>query len=67
MFTFLKDFFVYPFDRDKKNNKFFLFMKMLFRDYPAFLRIRPTIQRIMIMPFLFIYQILDRKKKTEIN
>lgn len=57
MFRFIRDFIIYPFDPNKERNKFAGFLKALFKDYPAFLRISPNIKKIIAFPFMLIYYI----------
>jgi len=61
MFVFIKDFLIYPFDKNKEKNKFSQFMKMLFRDYPAFLWIKPNLKKVILLPFLALYHIFKKK------
>jgi hypothetical protein len=61
MFRFLWDFIKYPFDTNKEQNKFSNFLKLILKDYPAFLWIKPTWQRILVAPFLFLARIFQRK------
>lgn len=65
MFRFIRDLIIYPFDPHKETNKFAGFLKMLFRDYPAFLRIKPNIRKIIAFPFiLMLYIFKDKEKKS---
>ena len=61
MFRFLRDFIIYPFDPHKETNKFALFLKMLFKDYPAFLRVKPNIRKMLAFPFMMLYYIFKSK------
>jgi hypothetical protein len=60
MFKFILDFLKYPFEPKNKNNKFFKFMNTVFKDYPAFLWIKPTWQRIVSAPLLFLAKIFQK-------
>ncbi|HPC34753.1 MAG TPA: hypothetical protein PLP73_03735 [Candidatus Absconditabacterales bacterium] len=62
MFQFIWDFVRYPFDQDKEKNKFSKFLNLLLKDYPAFLWSKPTWQRIVVSPLLFIAKIFQKKK-----
>jgi len=55
MRKFVKDFFTYPFQKDKTNNKINLMMTSLFKDFPANFRTKPTFKKIFIAPLLVIY------------
>ncbi len=63
MFRFLQDLIIYPFDPHKETNKFAGFLKMSFKDYPAFLRIKPNIRKIIAFPFMMLYYIFRSKEK----
>jgi len=65
MFRFLRDFIIYPFDTHKETNKFAGFLKMVFKDYPAFLRIQPNLKKILVFPFLILYYIVRNKGISE--
>ncbi len=52
MLTFFKDFFVYPFTSAKESNRFGQFLQFIAKDYPAYFRAKPTLRRILVMPFL---------------
>lgn len=60
MFKFILDFLKYPFEPKNKNNKFFKFMNTVFKDYPAFLWIKPTWQRIVSALLLFLAKIFQK-------
>lgn len=60
MFKFILDFIKYPFEPKNKNNKFFKFMNTVFKDYPAFLWVKPTWQRVISAPLLFLAKIFQR-------
>ena len=60
MLKFLLDFVKYPFEPKNKNNKFFKFMNTLFKDYPAFLWVKPTWQRVFSAPLLFLVKIFQK-------
>lgn len=59
MRKFVKDFFTYPFQKDKTNNKINLMMTSLFKDFPANFRTKPTFKKIFIAPLLVIYYIFS--------
>ena len=63
MLSFLWDFVKFPWDKNNPNNKFGLFLKTVFRDYPAFLWTKPTWQRFLLAPLLMFYSIFRAKKK----
>ena len=60
MIKFIVDFFKYPFDSKKENNKFSKFLDTIMKDYPAFLWTKPTWQRIVAAPFLFLAKIFQK-------
>jgi len=60
MLKFLLDFIKYPFEPKNKDNKFFEFMNTIFKDYPAFLWVKPTWQRIVSAPLLFLAKIFKK-------
>ena len=60
MFKFILDFIKYPFEPKNKDNKFFKFMNTIFKDYPAFLWVKPTWQRIVSAPLLFLAKIFQK-------
>jgi hypothetical protein len=60
MFKFILDFFKYPFEPKNKNNKFFKFMNTVFKNYPAFLWVKPTWQRVVSAPLLFLAKIFQK-------
>jgi len=61
MIKFIIDFFKYPFDSKKENNKFSKFLTIILKDYPAFLWVKPTWQRIVVAPLLFLAKIFQKK------
>jgi len=63
MIKFIKDFLMYPWDKQRETNKFHQFLSMLFKDYPAFLREKPSIWRILLFPFLLLYSLFGQGKK----
>ncbi|MEI6117838.1 MAG: hypothetical protein WCP92_00860 [bacterium] len=56
---------MYPFDTHKETNKFAAFLKMVFKDYPAFMWIQPSIRKILAFPFMILFFIF--KSKTSSN
>jgi hypothetical protein len=60
MFKFIRDFIKYPFDMYKDQNKFSNFLKLILKDYPAFLWGNPTWQKIVVLPFLTISKIFEK-------
>lgn len=54
MLTFLKDFFVYPFTSNKETNRFGQFLQFVAKDYPAYFRAKPSVGRILVLPFLMV-------------
>ena len=65
MRKFIKDFFTYPFQEDKSNNKRNLMMTSLFKDFPAKFWTKPTFKKIFIAPLLVIYYIFSEWKKKD--
>ncbi len=61
MFQFIRDFVRYPFDKNQEKNKFSKFLKLIFKDYPAFLWLKPTWQRIVVLPILSVAKIFQSK------
>lgn len=57
MLKFLKDFVLYPFTNKDPNNKFGQFLDVVFKKYPAFLRIKPSRRKILTFPFVIIHSI----------
>lgn len=55
MRKFIKDFFTYPFQKDKSNNKRNIMMTLLFKDFPANFWTKPTFKKIFIAPLLVLY------------
>jgi hypothetical protein len=55
MLKFIKDFFKYPFQKDKSNNKINLMMTSLFKDFPANFWTKPTFKKIFVAPLLVLY------------
>jgi hypothetical protein len=62
MFQFLIDFIKYPFDSNNKENKFSKFLKTVLKDYPAFLWVKPTWQRVVSAPLLFLAKLFQKKQ-----
>lgn len=54
MFTFIKDFFVYPFISNKQSNRFAQFLQFVGKDYPAYFWAKPSVGRILVLPFLLV-------------
>lgn len=65
MFRFIRDFLIYPFDSHKETNKFAGFLKMLFKDYPAFLWIKPNLRKFIAFPFVALFYIFKNKKTSD--
>jgi len=61
MIKFIVDFLKYPFDSKEENNKFSRFLTTILKDYPAFLWVKPTWQRIVVAPLLFLAKIFQKK------
>jgi hypothetical protein len=61
MFKFIRDFIKYPFDSNKETNKFSNFLKLILKDYPAFLWFKPTWQRVVVLPLLAISKIFQKR------
>lgn len=57
---FIKDLLIYPFDSNKKNNRFSGFLDAMLKDYPSLLWINFNIKKVLIMPFLVIYYLFKR-------
>ena len=64
MRKFIKDFFTYPFQKDKSNNKRNLMMTSLFKDFPANFWIKPKFKKIFVAPLLILYYIFSEWKKN---
>jgi len=62
MFQFIWDFVKYPFDKNKENNKFSVFLTMLLKQFPSLFWIKPGIKKILALPFLILYYIFKSKK-----
>lgn len=54
MLIFLKDLLIYPFTSTKESNRFGQFLQFIARDYPAYFRAKPSIRRVLVMPFLAV-------------
>ena len=65
MRKFIKDFFTYPFQKDKTNNKRNQMMTSLFKDYPANFWTKPTFKKIFIAPLLVVYYMFSEWKKKD--
>ena len=50
MFTFLKDIFLFAFDKSEKN-RFWQLLTFCLKDYPAYFRVQPTFKKI---PLFFV-------------
>jgi hypothetical protein len=64
MIKFVIDLFRYPFEIQNHNNKFYQLMQFLFKDYPAFLRNKPQLKKIIIFPFIVIAKIINNNNKN---
>ena len=60
MLKFLKDFILYPINNKDPNNKFGIFLDVIFKKYPAFLRIKPSRIKILAFPFVIIHSIFKK-------
>ncbi len=56
----LIDMILYPFDKDKKNNKFHKLLTFLFVEYPPFLREKKFFWRLIALPFILIYIMIKK-------
>lgn len=56
----LIDFFRYPFDAHRETNKFGRFLNFLFKEYPAFLWVKPSLLRIALFPVILLYQLFKK-------
>ena len=65
MRKFIKDFFTYPFQKDKSNNKRNQMMTSLFKDFPANFRTKPTFKKIFVAPLLIVYYMFSQWKKKD--
>ncbi|USN54714.1 MAG: hypothetical protein H6765_09580 [Candidatus Peribacteria bacterium] len=54
------DFFRYPFDAHRETNKFGRFLNFLFKEYPAFLWVKPSLLRIALFPVILLYQLFKK-------
>lgn len=57
---FIRDLVIYPFDGDKKHNRFSNLLEAILKDYPAFLWIKPNIKKALIAPFLVVYYVFKK-------
>lgn len=57
---FIRDLIIYPFDKDKKNNRFSNFLEAILKNYSSFLWIRPSIKKAIVMPFIVIYYLFRK-------
>lgn len=65
MRKFIKDFFLFPFQKEQKDNKISQLMESLFKDFPAFFREKPTLKKILIAPLLILYHFFSKGEKKE--
>lgn len=63
MRAFIKDMIIYPFASDKVNNRFSQFLTTIFKDYPAFLWTKPTWKKVLVLPFLLVYELFRTSRK----
>ncbi|MCX6824633.1 MAG: hypothetical protein NTY80_00265 [candidate division SR1 bacterium] len=61
MLKFFRDLIIYPFDSHKETNKFAGFLKMTFKEYPAFLWVKPSLKKVLVFPFIMLYCIFKGK------
>ena len=62
MRKFIKDFFSYPIQSNKSENKINRMMTSLFKDYPANFWTKPTLKKVLIAPLLILYYIFSEWK-----
>lgn len=60
LIKFIRDMIVYPFDKNKKNNRFSMFLDAMLKNYPSILWIKPNIKKALIAPFIVIYYIFKK-------
>jgi hypothetical protein len=60
MIKFIIDFILYPFKSKDPNNKFAIFLDVVFKKYPAFLRIKPNRRKVLAFPFVIIHTIFKK-------
>jgi hypothetical protein len=65
MRKFIKDFFTYPFQKDKSDNKRNLMMTSLFKDFPANFWIKPKFKKIFVVPLLVLYYMFTKWTKKD--
>lgn len=58
MMRFIRDFFVYPFTSEKESNRFAQFLQFVGKDYPAYFWAKPSVGRILVLPFLIVRFVL---------
>lgn len=61
MFKLIKDFFLFPFQKDSSNNKFKKLLDFVFRDYPAYFWKKPSLKAGLLFPVLIIYMVFIKK------
>ncbi|MCR5411660.1 MAG: hypothetical protein K6E76_01345 [Patescibacteria group bacterium] len=65
MWKFIKDFIMFPFQKDRSSNKITLLFNSLFKDFPAFFWEKPTLKKMLMAPLLVIYHIFSKGEKKE--
>lgn len=61
MRIFLKDMVKFPFVGKMESNKFAQFLRLVFKDYPAFLWQQPSFKKVLVLPFLLVYAMFKKK------
>ena len=54
------DFFKFPFDKNKEENKFYKILTFSLIEYPAFFWQKPSIKKLIAFPFLLIYKMFEK-------
>lgn len=64
MLKFVRDFFLYPFtSAAKKSNRFRQFLQFVGKDYPAYFWAKPSVRRVIVLPFLLVRIIVSGSEK----
>ena len=56
----LRDILLYPFEAHKETNSFHRLLVFLFKEFPAFLREKPSVWRVLLFPVLLWDTIVKR-------
>ncbi len=61
MISFIIDLVRFPFESKNHQNKVYQLLQFLIKDYPAYLREKPSMKKILQLPLLVIYLVLKKK------